>query len=139
MKKIAFLGVVACLLIILGALAWRHSHHISDATIEQLAVGTWQPVMPPASHVEKTTDMKPDGSFSTKVMTYRTGVTNWLAYTGSWEVKNGYITLQITNVTEGDKTWLPSGDERFRVVQIDSKQMVMQQDGTRNLSRMDRR
>lgn len=139
MKTFALAGLFACLLIIGGALIWHRFNHISDTTIQQLAMGTWQPVMQASSRVETTTDMKSDGSFSTKVLTYRMGVTNWLAYAGSWEAKDGYITLHITNVTEGDKSWLPSGDGRFKVIQIDGHEMVLQLDGTTNLSRMERR
>ena len=111
----------------------------TDATIRQLVVGSWKPVMPASSRVETSTEMKSDGKFVTKVTTVRTGITNILGYDGSWELKDGYITTQITNITVGDESQLPPRVERVRVVQIDGHQMVMRQDGSRNLNRMERK
>ena len=89
--------------------------HLSDSEISRKAVGVWT-----TPHTTVTTDIRSDGSYFT------VGAPN--GTTGSWHVKDGYIVVLISNVSDhvSGAAFAPS---RFKVVSIDNHQMTFVPEG----------
>ena len=95
----------------------------SDETIRRKAVGTWAPI----SHPSRVIQNKPDGSF---VCQDAKSPANVLTVAGRWQVTDGFMVMRGTNAS------LPGAEplvERYQVVRIDDREMVLRRDGQTNL------
>jgi hypothetical protein len=79
------------------------------------------------SHPSRVIENRPDGSF---VCTDTISPTNVSTIRGSWQVNDGFMVMTGTNASP------PISElkaERYRVVRIDDREMVLRRDGQTNL------
>lgn len=110
-----------------------HHRLPGDAEIRQRIVGTWTPS--PVGSSGATTIMQPDGNFFT---TWKTP-TNEIAMGGSWRVEGGYVVMTMTNVVGASPKLFTEPTQRYKIVQIGSREMVSYFHNPTNLTTMVRR
>ena len=136
MKKLIVIGLgIAVLLLLL--LLWRHHarpsgsvdvRQMSDAEVQKMFTGNW---VNQGSWEQLILHSK--RSFSDRLRPDSTIITECL-YGGSWDVKDGFLSLTITNAITRINTNIKSvgGIDRFRIVQVDTKTLVLEKSGFTN-------
>jgi hypothetical protein len=136
MKKLVVIGLGIVILLSL-LLLWRHHvrsssgvdvSQMSDAEVTKMFTGNWvnkgsweQLIL--HSKRSFTDRLRPDSTTSTECL-----------YEGVWDVKDGFLSLTITNaITRIDTNIKSIGSiDRFRIVQVDTNALVLEKSSSTN-------
>jgi hypothetical protein len=145
MKKLIIIGIGLLILILLVALSLQHFRHssgtdihivsgadvraMSDAEVRKVFTGNWVP----QDSTWGGLVLHSSGSFTKRLGSVATSEAKQWLYEGTWDVKEAFLTLTITNAVARNTTDIESvgSIDQFMIIKVDRSQLVLQKDGVK--------